>query len=135
MLKWTDKLATGSATLDHQHQTLIDNVNHLEEMLLISHPTRADYEFILQMVDFLEFYAHAHFQVEEECMAAYRCPVHNKNKQAHTTFLQFFSEFKQHNQKKGFPREIVEQLHQVASQWIVEHIMRVDTQLRPCMKG
>jgi hemerythrin len=135
MVQWSDKFTTGSDTLDYQHQTLIDNINQLEKLLLLSHPTREDYEYIIQMVDFLEFYAHAHFKTEEQCMEAFRCPAHAQNKQAHADFMRFFSEFKTHNRAKGFPREIVEELHAVASRWIVEHILQVDTQLRPCMKG
>jgi len=135
MVQWSDKFTTGSDTLDYQHQTLIDNINQLEKLLLLSHPTREDYEYIIQMVDFLEFYAHAHFKTEEQCMEAFRCPAHAKNKQAHADFMRFFSNFKAHNRAKGFPREIVIELHGVANRWIVEHILQVDTQLRPCMKG
>jgi len=135
MVQWSQKYTTGSDSLDHQHQTLIDNINQLEQRLMVTHPTRADYEYMIQMVDFLEFYALAHFKAEEQCMEAFRCPAHAQNKRAHAEFMRFFSGFKAHNQAKGFPREIVRQLHEVASRWIEEHILRVDTQLKPCMKG
>ena len=135
MVQWTEEFTTGSSTLDFQHQTLIDNINRLEAMLAICHPTWGDYEAMFEVVDFLEFYADAHFMAEEQCMEAYRCPAHAKNKQAHADFLSFFAEFKAHNKLKGFPRETVVKLHAIASRWITEHILRVDAQLKPCMKG
>ena len=135
MVRWTEQYSTGSALLDQQHQILIERINELEAMLLITHPTRADYQAMIEVVDFLEFYASAHFRAEEQCMEAYRCPAHAKNKQAHADFLSFFHEFKVFNRAKGFPREIVEKLHSVTSAWIEGHILQVDTQLRPCMKG
>jgi len=135
MVQWTDKYTTGSDTLDQQHQTLIDNINRLEEMLLISHPSREQFEAMIEVVDFLEFYASAHFKAEEACMEAYRCPAHAQNKQAHADFLKYFNDFKEHNRAKGFPRDIIVQLHDVASRWIHEHILQIDTRLRPCMKG
>ncbi|MDR3459965.1 MAG: hemerythrin domain-containing protein [Verrucomicrobiae bacterium] len=135
MIHWSEQYTTGSGDLDHQHRTLIDKINGLEAMLAISYPTRADYESMIKVVDFMEFYAHAHFKAEEVCMEAYRCPAHAQNKQAHAEFLKFFREFKEHNRTKGFPREIVEQLHAVTSRWIEEHILLVDTQLKACMKG
>ena len=135
MVHWTEQFTTGSVALDRQHQTLIENINLLETKLLISSPSRQDYESIMQVVDFLEVYADAHFKAEEECMAAYRCPAHAKNKQAHAEFLEFFRDFKEHNRAKGFPREIVATLHEVTSRWIAEHILHVDTQLKSCVKS
>jgi len=135
MVRWTEQFTTGSVVLDRQHQILIDNINQLEEMLSLPHPTRLDYESMIAVVDFIEYYANTHFQVEEECMAAYRCPAHAENQQAHTEFLKFFREFKEHNRTKGFPRKIVAELHVVMTKWIEEHILRVDTQLKSCMKG
>jgi len=135
MVRWTEQFTTGSPELDHQHLTLIENINVLEAKLAISHPTRQDFESIISVVDFIELYADAHFKMEERCMEAHRCPAHAKNKQAHADFLKFFHQFKEHNRAKGFSRQIVEQLHAVASKWIEEHILRVDTQLKACVKG
>jgi len=135
MVQWTDKFTTGSDRLDQQHQVLIGKINQLEEMLSITHPARKDYEAMIAVVDFLESYADAHFKNEEKCMEAFRCPAHAENKQAHADFISFFANFKEHNRAKGFPREIVVNLHAVASRWIEQHILRVDTQLKTCIKG
>jgi len=135
MVLWNEKFATGSRVLDQHHRTLIDNINHLEEMLTITNPTREDCEFMMNLVDFLEKYADMHFNLEEECMARFRCPAHAKNKKAHDGFLKFFRDFKEHNKAEGFRAKILVDLHETISRWIEEHILQVDTRLKPCIKA
>ena len=50
MLQWTEQFATGSTMLDEQHRTLIKNINHLEELVRITNPTRVEAEFIISVV-------------------------------------------------------------------------------------
>ena len=102
---------------------------------MITNPSRAECEFLIHLVEFLENYADTHFNEEEGCMERYRCPAHQKNKEAHEQFRTFFKEFKARYQAKGFRREILLELHKTLSQWIEEHILRVDTQLRACIKA
>ena len=80
---------TGSSTLDLQHRTLINNINHLEDMLLTTNPTRAECEFVIHLVEFLERYADTHFNLEEDCMERYRCPVHKKQRSPRTVPIFF----------------------------------------------
>jgi hemerythrin len=135
MIQWNEQFMTGSSQLDQQHRMLINNVNHLEGMLTITNPTREECEFVIHLVDFLDSYATTHFEFEEQCMERYRCPAHQKNKLAHEQFRGFFQNFKERYKAEGFRREVILSLHQVAKQWIEEHILQVDTQLRPCIKG
>jgi hemerythrin len=135
MIIWNEQLKTGSDTIDQQHQMLIHNINHLECLLTETSPTRETCDFLIQLVNFLESYTEMHFRFEEGCMEKHRCPVHAKNKQAHEEFMAFFREFKEHTRRKGLRPEVVRTLHQTISQWIEEHIMQVDIQLKPCLKG
>ena len=135
MVLWSQKFTTGSPNLDYQHQTLIDNINQLEQLLQVTNPSRQDCEFIIELVDYLEAYADKHFKFEEGCMETYRCPVHAKNKAAHGQFLAFFQQFKEHNKTVGFRHELLLELHATISQWIEGHILQVDTHLRKCIKG
>ena len=135
MVQWTEQFATGSGKLDQQHQVLMVNINHLETMLTSTNPTRQEGEFLIHLVDFLQAYADAHFQLEEQCMEKYRCPAHARNKQAHEQFLKFFHEFKKRSEEEGFRVDLLRGLHQKLSSWIEDHILQVDTQLRPCIKG
>ena len=135
MVTWTEQFATGSDKIDLQHRMLINNINHLEQMLSITNPTREECDFLIHLVDFLESYAETHFQFEEQCMERYRCPAHAVNKQAHERFRNFFRDFKARYRAEGFRHEIIVGLHEATSRWIAEHILHVDTQLKPCVKS
>ena len=135
MVVWNEQYATGSRFIDQQHQVLIDNINHLEGMLTNTNLTRDDFGFLIHLVDFLEFYADSHFKYEEQCMKRYRCPAHAQNKLAHAQFMVFFRHFKQRCEAEGFRLEIIRELHQKMNSWIHDHLLEVDTQLKPCIKG
>ena len=135
MVIWTENFTTGSSQLDQQHRMLIDHINRLEEMLTITNPTREECEFMIELVDFLEDYAETHFKQEEQCMERFRCPSHQQNKVAHGRFLKFFRDFKEHYKAEGFRREILLNLHSTVSRWIEEHILHLDTQLKPFLQN
>jgi len=135
MMSWTEQFVTGSDKIDQQHRTLINHVNHLEELLTAAKPTREECEIVAQLIDFLENYARVHFEFEEQCMLRYHCPAHEKNKSAHDQFRMFAHEFKTRYQAEGFRREIVLGMQATISRWIQDHILQVDTQLRPSIKS
>lgn len=135
MIAWTEQFATGFDKIDLQHRALINHVNHLEELLTTTNPTREECEFVIQLLDFLVNYAQTHFEAEEQCMARYRCPAHEKNKQAHEQFRMFSHQFKERYQAEGFRRETILCLHSTVSRWIEEHIRRVDAQLKASING
>lgn len=135
MIEWTEQFRTGSDALDQQHQMLIHNINHLECLLSETNPNREAYDFLIHLINYLESYTEKHFQFEEECMERYRCPIHEKNKQAHKAFMLYFQQFKEDVRRKGIRPEALRALHQTMSRWIEEHILRVDTQIRPCLKA
>ncbi|MDR3458832.1 MAG: bacteriohemerythrin [Verrucomicrobiae bacterium] len=134
MVQWTEQFATGLAHLDEQHQILIHNINHLEELLLVTAPVRDDRQAVMRIVSFLEFYGRTHFMIEEECMHTFRCPAQAQNQQAHTQFMTFIKDFQEQFHARGFQRELAVKLHDTMVHWIEEHILRVDTRLRPCVK-
>jgi hemerythrin len=135
MVLWTEEFATGSDVIDQQHRMLINNINHLESMLTDTNPTREEGEFLAHLVDFLEAYAGTHFKFEEQCMQHYRCPAHTKNKEAHEQFIKFLHQFKERCRTEGMRLDVLRSLHHTLSMWIQDHILRVDTQLKPCIKA
>lgn len=135
MIEWTEEFGTGSDAIDQQHLTLIDAINHLEWFLAETNPTRETFDFMSQLVGYLESYAETHFRFEEGCMERYRCPVHAANKEAHKVFSRFIQQFKENIRHKGIRPDALRSLHQTMSRWIQEHILRVDTQLKPCLKA
>jgi hemerythrin len=133
MILWTKQFETGSAKLDGQHRLLIDNINLLEEQLYSTNPTKEELGFAIHLVDYLEAYANIHFKGEEACMESYRCPAYGKNQQEHERFRGFICDYKRQCEVAGFNVELLRKLHQVMRAWIEDHILKVDTQLRPCI--
>jgi len=133
MLLWDDKFATGSPTIDEQHRQLIRHLNQFEGLLVQTNPTVQEIAFIIQFLEFLENYVADHFSFEEKCMESYRCPAHAKNVEAHAHFKQLFQRFKTHTQKDGFRLAMLVELNQTINAWVQDHILRVDTQLKPCI--
>ena len=128
-LAWDAKYDTGVDKIDDQHKKLFDQVNKLGKMLdsgVLSGPE------VDQFVDFLGSYVTSHFSFEELCMRNMNCPVLEENKTAHKRFLDFFGSFKAKYDKDGSSRAILEKLHKSSSTWLVNHICKVDVNLRHC---
>ena len=133
MIIWTKNFETGSEKIDLQHQMLIANINHLEEMLNTTNPTREECVFLVHLVEFLEAYADTHFKLEENCMEKYRCPVRAQNQEAHERFRGLFHQYKERCNSEGYKLELLRDLHEACRSWVQEHILQIDTQLRPCL--
>ena len=135
MIKWTKKFETGSARLDQQHRLLIDNINLLKDLLDTPSLSKQEREFSVFLIDYLEAYANIHFTGEERCMEAYRCPVHALNQQEHQRFREYIQDYRKQRESEGFTVERLRKLHRFMRGWIVEHILKIDTQLKPCIHG
>ena len=61
--------------------------------------------------------------------------VLHSNKQAHAEFIRTFSQFYTQWQIGIMTPQLVSATHMELEQWLVKHVARVDTQLRPCVKG
>jgi len=133
MLLWTEQFATGSPSIDEQHRQLIRHLNHFEGLLVETNPTPENLSDIARFLEFLEGYVDAHFSFEEQCMESHRCPAHQKNLQAHQNFKKLFHTFKLRAQKEGFRLTMLVELNQTINAWIQDHILRVDTELKPCL--
>jgi len=133
MLLWSEQFSTGSAAIDDQHRHLIQHLNHFEGLLVQTNPTTEDIASIVQFLGFLEDYIDSHFSYEEQCMEQHRCPAHQKNRLAHEHFKELFHLFKNRAQKEGFRIAMLVDLNQTINAWVQDHILRVDTQLKPCV--
>jgi len=103
------------------------------EKVVTTKPTSRDIDAVSQFLDFLQHFVDTHFSYEERCMDSYRCPAHQKNKDAHEIFRQKFKLFKARSEKEGFPVPMLVELDETVEDWIKNHILHVDTQLKPCI--
>jgi hemerythrin len=134
MLNWDKKYETGHARIDAQHQMLFTYLNELEALAggKGAFPGPDDFRSYFKFIDFLEDYALTHFREEENCMHRFRCPAHERNLLAHADFKEFFRNFKRKSRNQGYRQELVRELHECCVQWIEQHILEVDTSLKPC---
>ncbi|MEJ2150968.1 MAG: bacteriohemerythrin [Chloroflexota bacterium] len=131
-LSWDESLSTGLPRLDAHHQELFARYNELSKAL--AHGSAAGRTATGELLDFLQFYAAWHFEREEECMEEYRCPVAAANRQAHAHFVATFGEFYELWQESDADLELVQKTYAELGNWLVNHIQRIDTQLRPCVQ-
>ena len=131
MLTWTEQFATGSPLVDTQHRMLIEKINYLEQILNGPPPSK---EACDSLLNFLGSYVTTHFQYEEQCMEKAKCPAHETNKKAHAAFLGVFAKFKERYVAEGPKPELLKSLQTAAADWIKNHILTVDIQLRNCQK-
>ena len=133
MIVWTKDFETGSSQMDQQHRLLIDNINLLAEQLQTARPMKEELSFAVDLVDYLEAYADTHFKTEEYCMQIHRCPTHGQNQQQHEQFRGFVRDYKRLCELQGFNLQLLRNLHNVMDSWIRDHILKIDTQLKPCI--
>jgi hemerythrin len=129
MITWDESMSTGVALIDAQHKMLFQKFNEFSETISGS----TSREAAAEMLDFLQFYATWHFRQEEKCMDEYKCPVAAQNKKAHAEFLSTFGGFYEQWQNGTISPELVRKTHQGLGDWLVNHVSRTDTQLRPCV--
>jgi len=63
-----------------------------------------------------------------------RCPVAQRNREAHRTFVEILSGFKQRYAVSGFSRTDARDLVDTLDQWLARHICRIDVHLKQCVK-
>lgn len=132
MITWNESMSTGIPQIDEQHKMLFQKFNEFSAAMsdnLTARETAGD------VLDFIQFYATWHFGQEEQCMHDYRCPVAEKNKQAHAEFINTFHRFYTQWQEGTMTAALATQTYTELENWLVNHILKTDTQLRPCVKA
>ena len=127
-LYWRDEMTTGIVELDAQHKYLIDTFNDLGHSIT----GRYDAEDINKVLKMMKFFVEMHFSKEEECMERYHCPFAEKNVKAHAVFTQKLRGYQKEFEQTGGSLELAIKIHQELTDWIVNHILAVDTKLLGC---
>ncbi|TVQ53035.1 MAG: hemerythrin [Spirulina sp. DLM2.Bin59] len=128
-LAWDDSLKIGIPEIDHQHKLMIDQMNLLVDAL----KDNKAQEEIQKIIHFLDGYVEQHFGFEEKCMHRYKCPIATTNDQAHRQFITSYNEIKAEFKAHGPSFMLVLQINQNLLDWFINHIRKIDTQLKPCM--
>ena len=135
MIEWHENMETGVPKIDQQHKKILEKFNEFSAVL---ETARLDGEKMIEagkILDFLQFYAVWHFEKEEGCFHTHECPGAQANAKAHERFMAMFNAFYERWQAHGMEMDLVQETFSELTDWFVNHIMRVDTKLKPCVKA
>ncbi len=127
-LFWEEKYSVGEENLDFQHQYLFETFNKLGEAIAQEEGENS----VGVILGRLKFYADWHFAREEECMARYHCPAAETNRRAHEAFREIFAAYYEEYASGGGSKELARRIHESLSDWLENHILKVDSSLRDC---
>lgn len=128
--QWDDKYSTGNDEIDKQHKQIFAYLDDLEAHM----KQGATLQWVTNFMDALGLYTRSHFCYEEICMRRLKCPVSEKNKQQHGKLLQLFNHAQKRFEKEGVSDELLVEVQQFLTSWLVNHIMKIDIHLRACAK-
>jgi len=126
-----ERMSTGIAEIDAQHQEMIRRFNELEAAVM-----HAEGQVLVpRMLDFLDRYTRFHFAREEECMVAYGCTAAAANRAAHEELRADLATIRSQFDRKGVASVDVIHLERALGNWIRNHICSIDARLRQCVLG
>ncbi|MDE2027481.1 MAG: hemerythrin family protein [Candidatus Omnitrophica bacterium] len=129
MILWQESYSTGVAELDKQHKALFQCTNELGKAI---EDNALSPRIIDETLIYLKKYIQVHFGHEETCMHRFACPIATKNKEAHEKFIQKFKTLEEKIKSDETKDEPIIELHHFLETWLVDHIGRIDTQIKPC---
>jgi hemerythrin len=128
--EWNDSLSVGVPMIDIQHKELIAAFNDLSDAIEQGTGTSA----IKKLLTFLKYYAEWHFEQEESCAAKHQCAIADTNHNAHIKFMNIFSSLQTQYRESGASDAIARAAHTQLADWLVSHIMTIDTQIGQCIR-
>lgn len=130
-LAWEKQLSVGNAVIDSDHKNLIDMVNGIE------HAVRGrNYPAISQAFQSLEGWLHIHSENEKKIAQAvnFDFPCHHLAQQYSLKELQHLKD--ELSAKKGIWCEsAAEHYARSLSNWMAEHIAKVDMPMKPVLQA
>jgi hemerythrin len=121
-----NRMATGIASVDEQHQELIAQLNKLHHAYLAG-AKREDIQKVLRQ---LGRYAETHFKHEESLMDKYKIPVRQDNRSANSRFLNEFHEMVANFALEKDSDQMAAEIKNMSARWLSAHISRIDAAFR-----
>ena len=128
MIEWTDKLSVGNEAIDNDHKHLIKLINAYARVV-----GNKNYDLLGPAFDSLEEYANEHFIREETLMEAVHYPHRASHRDAHNELLKSVREM--HQQIDEHKNVHVDELSAFLHDWLIEHVVKEDMQLKPYVTG
>jgi len=129
-VEWNESMKTGVDSIDNQHKEMFLQVAKLKEAI----DQQKNRSEIGRIIDTLSRYAMRHFAEEELWMEKQNCPSAEANKQAHDEFIADWKQFKEQFDSEGADKELLQKLLMRTQDWIKNHILKIDLQLKATVK-
>jgi hemerythrin len=127
---WSAQYETNISKVDEQHQTIINQINQLLELMKLG---KARHE-LSTLLAFLDTYTKKHFADEEKIMETNKCPMADLNKQQHVIFIANLQEFQARFDKENTSAELTLAVQKELMDWFVNHIVKIDLKMKECVK-
>ncbi len=126
---WSDEFLIGIDELDHEHRTLIEDINRLHRELLDD----AAMERIEDTLGVIHARIQAHFALEEHVMLSNKYIHYASHKEEHDQLLDEYTE-----RMASFGRDpgpgARDAIEEILRQWIVDHILSSDKRMSLMVK-
>jgi hemerythrin-like metal-binding protein len=127
---WNANIQTGIPIFDAQHKKLIENINKLFDAV---HRGKGN-EAAADMLGFLAQYTIVHFRDEEVMMLKHGFPGHAAHKAEHAEYTRKVNRLRR-QLREGTNLTLWRELSEFMSTWWREHIMRMDMNYAPFLRG
>ena len=125
VVRWTEDLSVGVASIDRDHKTLIDNIQKLIEGYNKGQSGAATEELFA----FLENYVREHFEREKRYMEKHRYPEIESHLAAHRIFVEKVAGLRERSRGRTGRIQMVLEIKQTLMDWFTNHILKVDKKL------
>jgi PAS domain S-box-containing protein/hemerythrin-like metal-binding protein len=130
-IQWDhERMTTGSAAMDAEHQEWILRFNQFDTALV----NRLGVDVIYAALQFFAAYSEAHFPDEEALMDQAHCSAAALNRAEHNRFREKLAALNDRFQSDRVSLVDVLELKTELEQWLVRHICEVDAQLRTVLE-
>ena len=130
MIRWTQALAVGHATIDAQHQELFRRLEALLTAMM-----RGDKAEVGRLFDFLGSYVVEHFGAEERLMVERGYPEYASHKAAHERFVRDYAGLRQGYLTAGGGAALTIRVQNWCGDWLKAHIAGTDQALAAFLRS
>ena len=124
-IQWKKEYETGVQLIDEEHKQLVDSINKFIDSVNRG-ATKEDMEKIL---NFLSDYVVKHFSDEEIIQQKYNYPEYSTHKVVHKKFIEKTQNLVEQFKREGLSQEYVETFYREIGQWLINHILGMDTKI------
>jgi len=129
-IAWSDDYSTGDAEIDKQHKQLFQYLSELEDHM----ETGITADYLRKFLNALGIYTRSHFCYEEILMRQKKCPIGKKNQEQHDKLLDAYKHYLRRFETEGVSDDLIKKLHDFLVSWLVNHILKIDINLREYVK-